>query len=483
MQAMLVATVVLVSGATRAAPLDRPVKFAMRLGLPYVIGPPGHWTGQCPPQQPTISGCVTAYSFRPRGVDVTVRAYGLGPLGTVTALACQTTTLCPAASQAVRASTILSPAGSGSLFSPQLSLPSPAGISSICATASNFQLAPPGQPHTPPVQSTPLGCASIAPALATAAGAFKITPSAAGLEFEGWFIDLTTDAPARIVVGRGSSPSSTVTALANGTNAESRLRWPGYSDQHGFAALLPYVGAPGATQICAWLAASTGTSLGSPLRCFSYQEPTAAFAEAHVARGAPLQVSVRNVPSGAAVSVNLKADPGHFMLPWTNTAIWAATADQTGSVDFTIATDQLPPGQYVIAYHCTPECPGGNLNANQLIGGHPWTGSITFGPSVTIDPTVARGLLATMAAANKVRVVGSGFGAGESVSVIVVPPLLNFEGFPAEVAGIAYTAADAHGAFSVDVDVTGLQMSGPHNQVVALDSSRQPVAAASFTLP
>jgi hypothetical protein len=303
------------------------------------------------------------------------------------------------------------------------------------------------------------------------------------LKFEGWFIDPTTEAPARIALGRGLAPPSTVTALANAANAQSRFGWPGYSDQHGFTAILPYVGAPTATQICAWLAASTGTPLASPLRCFSYQERTAAFAETHVARGAPLHVSVRNVPSGAAVSVNLRADPGHFMLQWTNTAIWAATADQTGSADFTIATDHLPPGQYIIAYHCTPECPGGNLNANQLIGGKPWTGSITFGPSVTIDPTVTRGLMVTMAAANKVQVVGSGFGRGESVGVIVVPSLLNFEGFPEEVAGIAYTAADVHGKFGVDVDVTGLRMSGPHNQVVILDSHHQPVAAASFAVP
>jgi hypothetical protein len=73
-QAMLAAAVALVSGAAGAAPPDRPVNFAVRLGLPYAIGPAGHGTRQCPPQQsatpiavPAISGCVTAYTFRPWG--------------------------------------------------------------------------------------------------------------------------------------------------------------------------------------------------------------------------------------------------------------------------------------------------------------------------------------------------------------------------------------------------------------------------------
>jgi hypothetical protein len=88
-----------------------------------------------------------------------------------------------------------------------------------------------------------------------------------------------------------------------------------------------------------------------------------------------------------------------------------------------------------------------------------------------------------MQANYKVRVVGTGFGAGEAVSIIVVPPLLNFEGFPHELAGTAYTEADGNGTFSVDVDVTGLPFSGPHNQVIVLDSGQQPVVATFFTVP
>jgi hypothetical protein len=102
---------------------------------------------------------------------------------------------------------------------------------------------------------------------------------------------------------------------------------------------------------------------------------------------------------------------------------------------------------------------------------------------VAIIPSVTRQLAARMNGKTTVRVVGGGFRARESVGVIVAPPLINFEGFPREPAGVAYTKADTKGAFTVDVDVTGLPLGGARNQVVVLDSSRQPVAAILFTAP
>ena len=449
--------------------------------LPFVIGPVGHWSGECPPASsqpspdPVITGCVTSYRFRPGGVDVGVHASGVGSAGFITVLACRSTTQCPAAKNVN--------AGTTPQLSTLLPLPSPAGISSICATAQNFSptTSPIGQPPTTPFKSVPLGCVPVTPVLSAAAAAFKITPTIDGLKHEGWFIDLTTDAPAQIVLGRGATPTTTVTATAGGTDARSSPSWPGYNTQHGFTAILPYAGSPAPTQICAWLAPNTGTS--NILGCFSFQERTGAYAEENVTRGDIVHVAVRNVPSGAAVSVNLRAEAGYFVMPWKHASIWAATADQAGSANINIDTDHLPPGKYSIAYHCTPECPGGSLNANQLIGAQPWTGSITWGPSVTVNADVSRSLSATIPAANKVRVLGSGFGAGEAVDVMVLPPLLNFEGFPYEAAAVAATEANAQGAFSVDVDVTGLPLAGTSPQVIVLDGRHRPVAATRFPVP
>ena len=426
-----------------------------------------------------LSGCITEFMFIPGSVIVTVGTSGMGALDSLNVLACQTTTACPAL-EIVRPTS-----GSGPNYSVIVPLPSPAGIARICATIEYFNptTAPPGGPPTRPHKSLPLGCIPVTPTLTAAVGAFKITPTIDGLKHEGWFIDPTTDSPAQIVLGRGLSPPTTATAVAGGTDARSRQPWPGFSDQHGFMATLPYAGFPSPTQVCAWRGPSTGTALGSPLGCFGFQEQTAAYAEANVTRGDTLHVSVRNVPSGAAVSVNLRAAGGHFWLPWKHPAIWRTTADASGSANIDVATDRLPPGQYLLAYNCAPECPGGDLNANQLIGGQSWAGTIKWGPSVTINPGVSRGLSVTRPTPDKVRVVGTGFGAGETVGVFVVPPLANFDGFPHEVTPVAYTEADAQGAFSIDVDVTGLPMAGPNNQVIAFDSSNRPVAAVTFATP
>lgn len=449
--------------------------------LPFVIGPIGNWSGACPSPSaqpgpaPVITGCITAFTFRPGVVDVRVSASSMGSVDYITVLACRSTTQCPTFKNVNAANT--------SQYTALVPLPSPAGISSLCATFQSFSptTSLPGHPPTTPYKSVPLGCVPVTPLLSAAASAFKITPTIDGLKHEGWFIDLTTDAPAQIVLGRGPTPPTTVTATAGGTDTRSLQPWPGYNSQHGFAATLPYAGSPALTQICAWLAPNTGP--GSLLRCFSYQEATGAYAEGNITRGDILHVSVRNVPAGAAVSVNLRAEAGHFMMPWKHTSIWAATADQAGSATINIGSDRLPPGKYLIAYHCAPECPGGNLNANQLIGAQPWTGSITLGPSVLVNADVSRSLSATIPAPNKMRVMGTGFGAGEAVDVFVVPPLLNFEGFPYEAAAVAATEANAQGAFSIDVDVTGLPLAGPNNQVVVLDGRHRPVAAARVTVP
>jgi hypothetical protein len=472
---MVVAIALIATASATAQPDPIPPQ------LPFVIGPIGHWSGECPPPSaqpspdPVITGCITAFTFRPGVVDVSVRASGMGSLDHITVLACRYTPQCPTFKNVNAANT--------SQYSALVPLPSPSGISRICATVQTFipNASPPGQPPTSHYRSVPLGCVSVTPQLSAAASAFKITQTIDGLRHEGWFIDLTTDAPASIVLGRGPTPTTAVTAAAGDSDVRSSQSWPGYKSQHGFTATLPYVGSPGPAQICAWLAPNTGPS--SVLGCFSYQERTLAFAEKNITRGDTLHVKVRNVRSGTAVSVNLRAEAGHFMLSWKHTNIWAATADQTGSANINISTDHLPPGRYLIAYHCAPECPGGNLNADQLAGAQPWTGSIIWGPKVTVNAEVSRMLSATVPAPDKVRVVGGGFGAGEAIDVIVVPPLPNFEGFPHQAAAVAATEADAQGAFSIDVDVTGLPLAGPNNQVIVLDGRHRPVAAARFTAP
>ena len=480
-QAVLAVAIALMAAAGCVTP--RPKSIPPE--LPFVIGPVGRWVGNCtlastpPGSDRELSGCITEFMFIPGSVIVTVGTSGMGSLDSLNVLACQTSTACPAVE-------IVYPTnGSGPNYTVIVALPSPAGITRICATIQYFNPTThvPGAPPTPPYKSLPLGCVSVTPTLTAAVGAFKITPTIDGLKHEGWFINPTTDAPAQIVLGRGLNPSTTATEVAGGTDNRSRQPWPGFSDQHGFTATLPFVGSPSATQVCAWRGPVTGTALGSPLACFGYQEQTAAYAEASIMRGDTLHVSVRNVPSAAAVSVNLKAAGGHFWLPWKHPAIWKTTADSSGSANINVATDQLPPGQYVVAYNCVPECPGGDLNAGQLIGGQPWSGTIKWGPPVTINAGVTRGLSATRPMPNKVRVVGTGFGAGEKVGVYVVPPLANFDGFPHEVTPVAYTEADAQGGFTIDVDVTGLPLTGANNQVIAFDSSHRPVAAITFAVP
>jgi hypothetical protein len=64
-----------------------------------------------------------------------------------------------------------------------------------------------------------------------------------------------------------------------------------------------------------------------------------------------------------------------------------------------------------------------------------------------------------------------------------VPSLANLDGFPHEATSVAYTVADSQGAFTVDVDVTGLPLTGANTQVIAFDSSHQPVAAIMFVAP
>jgi hypothetical protein len=478
MRALLLTAGVLALAACRNTPHQPPPP-----ELPHVIGPVGRWMENCSivstpaGSDRQVSGCITEYLFVPGSVVVTVGTDGMGTLDSLNVFACQTATVCPAM-ETVRPSS-----GVGPNYSVFVPLPSPAGITRICAAIQYFHptTAPPGTPPTQPYKSLPLGCKPVTPTLTAAVGAFKITPTVNGLELEGWFIDPTTDSPVEITVGRGLTPAMTATALAAATDARSRQPWPGFSDRHGLTVTLPFAGAPSATQICVWRGpvATPGAALG----CFGFVEQTAAYASASIVRGNPLRVSLRNVPSGAAVEVNLRAAGGHFWLPWKHPAIWRATADSAGAADIDVPTGNLPPGQYTIAYHCAPECPGGNLDASQLIGGQPWSGTIKFGPLVDITPAVTRGLAATGPVANKVRVTGSGFGAGEKVGIYVVPSLANLDGFPHEATPVAYTVADSQGAFTIDVDVTGLPLTGANTQVIAFDSSHQPVAAIMFVAP
>src|SRR5438552_925859 len=91
----------LLAAPVRIKPEMRPRK-PIPPELPFVIGPKGYWSGQCTlastpaGSDREISGCITAFTFRPGVVDVTVQASGLGTLDYLNLLACQTTTACPA---------------------------------------------------------------------------------------------------------------------------------------------------------------------------------------------------------------------------------------------------------------------------------------------------------------------------------------------------------------------------------------------------
>ncbi len=455
--------------------------------LPFTIGPTtGTRERTCLPipagQDPVVSGCVASYTLTPASVDLDARGYGVGLLTTVSFAGCRAAGTCPAGTAPAR-SIGWDAADGAFLFQAAMPLSAPAGIDRFCATARQLQPVPPGQPPQSPFSSTALDCIALLPALETMAGGFMITPVAAGLKLEGWFLDLSTDAPIELGFGRGSGPNapSTVTTMANIPDFRVASFWPGYSSRHGFSVVLPYAGTPGRSQICL-----TPGATSAPSRCFAYEERSVAFVPPAITRGTPLQVTLRNAPAGAMVAVNLKAQPGHFMRSWTEPSIWSATADASGAVDITIPTVDLPPGQYRVAFHCKPECPGGGLKASDLVGGTPWSGSIILGPTTSIDATVTRGLTVTLPQPNQVRVAGSGFAAGETVAVIFVPPLGNVDGFPHEASPVAYTKADAGGAFSVDIDVRGLAIQGRPSevsQVIARDHSMQPVVAATAAFP
>jgi hypothetical protein len=448
--------------------------------LQYVFGPQqGHGTGDCPPPNPapppnpdSPSGCVVRFTIRPSAIEVDLKVFNLPESGWVVALACRDSTHCPAVATATKAPNPTPP--EPVLYSARITLTSSNidGITQICGVANLI---------IPAVKSYPLACRNLAGSLRAVAGAFKATPSREGLILEGWALDLLTDGPGVLSFYNGSEPGSpSVLVTAGQSDTRSTPPWPGFSDLHGFKALLPYAAAPGPRSLCVRIPA-TSTTAERSVSCFAREQQPAAFGpEGPVTQGNPIHISLRSVGAGTNIQLNFQSDGGYFIMPWTDAAIWQATADANGSAELNIDSSFLPPADYTIAFHCTPECPYGNLKASGLVGGPAWSGSIGLGSIFTVRPASTSTLTVASPSPNTVRIVGAGFLPNQPLRLMVIPNAKVFDGPPTEAASVDYPVTDTQGLFSVDMPVGGFPLDGNRTQIVAFSEDGHPIASTFY---
>ena len=451
------------------------------VAFPYIIGPSGHWAGVCSPDPiAPITGCVTGYTVRPGHIDVTVDAIGVPAASAVTILVCRTGATCVASEIAKRPT-----AESPTLFHARVPLPNPDGVSQLCASAMVFAPKPPQPPGTgsgSPYQYVPLGCERLDAVLRPVAGRFRLDQTREGILFAGWLIDVSSDQPGRFRFSHGMDAEGvSIDFSANAAEERSLERWPGFSAEHGFTAVLPYDGKPGTHDVCLHTLPPSVDALPVRVHCFRYEERTELFiSEASVTQGTAITASVKSVGPGTDVALNLRSEGGYFVLPWTHESLWRATAGPQGEAEFTITSTNLPPGNYNVAFHCSPECPGGTLDTDELVGGEPWTGRITFGPRITVRPAGGHALTLDQPSADLLRLQGNGFQPGEPVRVVVVPNLRMADGPPHHAFAVAYANADSGGAFAAEAVISHLPRS-ELTQVIAFDKRDQPVVSALFS--
>jgi hypothetical protein len=390
----------------------------------------------------------------------------------VDATACRTSTQCSALAHATKIST--TPVGTHSAKLTLNDANLAAGIVRICGTANTFQ--PPGH-----LNSYPLTCINLAGPLRPAAGAFDAVATRDGLVLQGWALDLLTDRPGSVSFHNGVQPGSpAVIATADQLDARSSGPWPGFSDRHGFRAVLPYA-APGPRSLCVRLPATAATGERN-VACFPREERPALFGpDIPVTQGNPINISLRSIGAGTTVKVNFQSDGGYFIMPWTHSAIWQSTADASGAADLTIDSTFLPPADYTIAFNCVPDCPYGNLSATDLVGGPAWTGTIGFGSRLTVAPDSASTLTVTSPSPDTIRIAGMGFPPNRQVRLVGLPNVKVFDGPPTEAASVQYPIVDPQGSFTVDMPVGGFPLENNRTQIVAFLDDGRPVTTTFYS--
>jgi hypothetical protein len=452
----------------------------------YEFGPQqGYGDADCqaatpppPPEPYAPSGCVTRFIVRPGSIDVDLKTFYLPSVGWVDALACQSSTRCSAVEHAKRTS----PPGGGIAdpvaFSATLTLNDAnlaTGIVRICGTAYVFV---PGMN----LKSYPLTCINLAGFLQPAAGAFDAVSTRDGIVLQGWALDLLTDGPGTVSFHNGSQPGSpTVAATADKPDSRSKGPWPGFSDRHGFRAVLPYAAEAGPRNLCVRLPATPAIGERT-VACFLREERPASFGpDAPVTQGDPITISLHSIGAGTTVRVNLQSDGGYFIMPWTHPAIWQSTADNRGAAGLTIDSTFLPPADYTIAFNCVPDCPYGNLSATDLVGGPALTGAIGLGSHFTVTSASVSTLTVTSTSPDTVRVAGTGFPPNKRVRLVALPNVRVFDGPPTEAAAVEYPVVDPQGKFSVDLQVGGFPLANNHTQIVAFLDDGRPAATTFYS--
>ena len=459
--------------------------------LPYEFGPAGHGeSSSCvtpptlppPPAEPDPKGCISGYVIRPGLVTVTILTAGVAAADAVIATACKSNTC----QQSSRRPQQVTP-GSFATLTAEIPTAAVDGVTKLCGYITRLGV---GQP---PLHFIQLDCLPLTRPLRKAAGAFKATAGADGVILNGWATDVRTDQPGTFVMRNGTvSVSRRGEVTANIADARSLGPMPGFSDRHGFNAVIPYTGTPGPTSICVSLLRQpqllrpvvpkvadvdglAGAATEEQLACFAYDEPSEAFAPPHVAPGDPISVKVRNVGPGTKVNINLLSDGGYFLLPW-EFETWATMAGPDGSADFVIDSSIAPAGDYTVAFNCQPGCPRVDVS-----GTPDWKGSVTLSSRLQVGASGGPSLTATKVASTKVYASGSGFTPGERLRLIAFPNLRYSDGPPVESAMVTYPVANAQGGFGLEVDLAGFPLSNTLTQFVAYNALERPVASFMYS--
>jgi hypothetical protein len=291
-------------------------------------------------------------------------------------------------------------------------------------------------------------------------------------------IDLSTDNPGRFRFSNGDVSATPREEVADGEDDRSSSHWPGFSTSHGLDVVLPYTGLPGETAICVEEAGGSGGAPSESLGCFAFEQNATAFLDAEVKQGDQLSVGMRNVGIDGDVSINFLGQGGYFLMPWS-LETWRVAAGPDGAADIAIDTSMFPPGTYTLAFHCVPECPGGTLQADRLVGGGSLNGPITLASDVTIQPTSTATVQAVGSSVNTLHVTGEGFDPGQELRLMVIPNLQFADGPPLEASMVSYPVVDSLGRFVADVDLSGFPTSGA-TQVAVYNDAERPLVTAEF---
>ncbi|MGV9946981.1 hypothetical protein [Rhodococcus aetherivorans] len=171
--------------------------------------------------------------------------------------------------------------------------------------------------------------------------------------------------------------------------------------------------------------------------------------------GEPLTYQVEMLDAGAQGVLNLIAEQGYFLLPWQTADLRQFTADATGQVEGSIATDDIPPGRYRLVFACSTGCsqlrPMSEAPKVTMPDGS--AAAVSDGPEVTIRSD--SNAVVTVTGAGQptlIRVAGTGFPPSTEVEIVVSLGVPFASGLPLLTSEAATT--DANGSFTHDVTVS-----------------------------